>query len=107
MRLAAGLKAQVLALSLILLGRSAASSAAATCTAIVSLSNAWEATETTSTYFSVNINLINTGTQILTVPWTLMLVNSGYGNIRQVCRQWIKTSLNCQRVSIEQLSGNL
>lgn len=58
---------------------------AVTCQAVVTVSNAWVANESNSSYNSINLNIVNSSPQILSVPWTLTLKSPSYGNIKQVC----------------------
>ena len=61
---------------------------AVTCQAVVTVSNAWVADESNSSYNSINLNIVNSSPQILSVPWTLTLKSPSFGNIKQVrlCR---------------------
>jgi hypothetical protein len=64
--------------------QAAAQTPAATCQAVVTVSNAWVSDGTNNSYVSVNLNIVNTSPQILSVPWTLTLKSLVYGNIKQV-----------------------
>ena len=65
--------------------QAAAQTPAVTCQAVVTVSNAWVSDGTNSSYSSVNLNIVNSSPQILTVPWSLTLKSPTYGNIKQVC----------------------
>lgn len=67
-----------------LAAQTAAQTPAVTCTAVVTVNNAWVASDSSGTYTSVNLNIVNNSPQILSVPWSLTLKKPTYGNIKQV-----------------------
>lgn len=57
---------------------------AATCQAVVSLSTPWASPQGDATLTSLNLNIVNLGSALIPVPWTLTLFSPAYGTIRQV-----------------------
>ena len=55
---------------------------AQTCKATYSLSGSWQTNG--NTFTSLNIDITNTGSQVIAVPWTLTLDNPAYAAVSQV-----------------------
>ncbi|BDA48966.1 probable major extracellular endoglucanase at N-terminal half [Coccomyxa sp. Obi] len=72
---------------------------AVTCQAVVTVSNAWVANESNSSYNSINLNIVNSSPQILSVPWTLTLKSPSYGNIKQTFNLEVVSNANGTIVS--------
>ena len=70
------------------------------CQAVVSLSNAWASPQGDATFISLNLNVINLGSTLIPVPWTLVLTSPAYGIIRQV-RSLLLQSPAVQAMALE------
>ncbi|EIE18857.1 hypothetical protein COCSUDRAFT_59785 [Coccomyxa subellipsoidea C-169] len=79
--------------------QAAAQTPAVTCQAVVTVSNAWVSDGTNNSYSSVNLNIVNSSPQILTVPWSLTLKSPTYGNIRQTFNLEVVSNANGTIVS--------
>ena len=60
----------------------ASSAHAQSCSAKFSTSNSWQSSG--KTYYSLTADVSNTGTQTISVPWTLTLINNAYAGVQQV-----------------------